>query len=109
MTWRMEHSRENYLKIIHDELHKLHSSLILLGRINCKSSHHQIACFKVTAKSHNFATQTAEPRRVKTTHNSQGHKASNAVLLTKAARKGGGCVLSFCGCEACNLVTVTIG
>jgi hypothetical protein len=30
----------------------------------------------------NVATQTAEPRRVKTAHNSQRSKANNAVLLT---------------------------
>jgi hypothetical protein len=34
------------------------------------SSHHQIACFKVTEKSFNVATRTAEPRRVMTVQNS---------------------------------------
>jgi hypothetical protein len=55
------------------------------------SNRHQIACFKVTAKSYNVATRTAESRRVKT---SQRSKASNAALVTR-------------GLEACNLVTVT--
>jgi hypothetical protein len=32
-------------------------------------SRHQITCFKVTAKSYNVATRTAEPRRVKTAQN----------------------------------------
>jgi hypothetical protein len=33
------------------------------------STRHQIACFKVTVKSYNVATRTAEPRRVKTAQN----------------------------------------
>jgi hypothetical protein len=46
------------------------------------SSRHQNPCFKVTAKSYNVATRTSEPRRVKTSQNSQRSKASNAVLVT---------------------------
>jgi hypothetical protein len=42
------------------------------------SSLHQIACFKVTAKSYNVAARTAEPKLVKTAQNSQ---RSNAVLV----------------------------
>jgi hypothetical protein len=43
------------------------------------SSRHQTVCFKVTAKSHNVATRTAELRPVKTVQNSQRSKASNAL------------------------------
>jgi hypothetical protein len=43
---------------------------------------HQIACFKITAKSYNVATRTAEPRRVKAAENSHRSKDSNAVLVT---------------------------
>jgi hypothetical protein len=46
-----------------------------------KSSRHQTACFKVTAKSYNVATRT-EPRPVKIVEYSQRRKASNAVLAT---------------------------
>jgi hypothetical protein len=46
------------------------------------SSCHEIACFKVTEKSYNVATWTAERRRVKNAQNSQRRKASNAVLMT---------------------------
>jgi hypothetical protein len=46
------------------------------------SSRHQTACFKVTAKWYNVATQTAESRRVKTAQNSQRSKASNALRVT---------------------------
>jgi hypothetical protein len=52
------------------------------------SSSHQIACFKVTAKSYNVATRTAEPRRVKISQNPQ---RSKAVLVTWShAERGGG-------------------
>jgi hypothetical protein len=46
------------------------------------SSHHQIVCFKITAKSYNVSTRTADPRRVKTAQNSQCSKVSNAVFVT---------------------------
>jgi hypothetical protein len=49
-------------------------------------SRHQLACFKVTVKSYNVATRTAEPRRVKTVQNSQRSKASNVVLVTAGAQ-----------------------
>jgi hypothetical protein len=57
----------------------------------CYNCRHQIACFRVTAKSYNVSTRTVEPRRVKTTLNSQRSKARNAVLLTwSRAERGGG-------------------
>jgi hypothetical protein len=71
-----------------------------------KSRRHQIACFKVTAKSHNVSTRTAELRWVKTAQNSQRSKASNAVLLTWSRAVRG--AKSFRGLEACNLVTLAI-
>jgi hypothetical protein len=43
------------------------------------SSRHQILFFRVTAKSYNVATRSADPRRVKTAQNQQ---RSKAVLLT---------------------------
>jgi hypothetical protein len=45
---------------------------------------------------------------VKTAHNSQRSKASNAVLVTEQSCKGGGGVKSFRGLEACNLATTSI-
>jgi hypothetical protein len=54
------------------------------------SSRQQTACFKVTAKSYNVATRTAEPRRVKTTQNAQRSKTSNAVLVTQSSEVSGG-------------------
>jgi hypothetical protein len=58
-------------------------------------------------KSYTVATRTAEPKRVKTSQNSQRSKARNAVLLTKslAVRRG---MKSFRSLEACNLVTPTV-
>jgi hypothetical protein len=67
------------------------------------SSRHQIACFKVTTKSYNVATRTAEPRRMKAAQNS--HR-SNAVLLTWS--RAVMVVKSFRGLETYNLVTATI-
>jgi hypothetical protein len=52
--------------------------------------HLQIACFKVTAKSYNLATWTAEPRRVKTVQNSQRSKASNPPWTDDVRPRGKG-------------------
>jgi hypothetical protein len=63
-----------------------------------ESRHYQTARFKVTHKSCNVATRTAEPRRVKTAQNLQHSKTSSSVLLpySRAVR----CV---CACvRACN-------
>jgi hypothetical protein len=60
---------------------------ILVKYVN--SSRHQIACFKVTAKSYNVATRAAEPRRVKTARNPRRNKTSNTVLVTVARSNGG--------------------
>jgi hypothetical protein len=51
--------------------------------------------FKVTTKSYNVATRTAEPRRVKTVHNSHSSKASNSVLLTSSCAVRGSEVLPW--------------
>jgi hypothetical protein len=59
-----------------------HVVSFLLCLRNFHTSRHQIACFRVTAKSYNVATRTMERRRVKTAQNSQQSKASNAVLFT---------------------------
>jgi hypothetical protein len=40
--------------------------LVMCEPLCFESIHHQIACFKVTAKSSNVSTRTADPRRVKT-------------------------------------------
>jgi hypothetical protein len=76
---------------------------IQLGAV---SSRHQIACFKVTAKSYNVAARTTEHRRMKTAQNSQRSKASNAVLLTQSCTERG-VGKSFRSVQACNLVTAT--
>jgi hypothetical protein len=68
-------------------------------------SRHQTTYFKVTAKSYNVATRTAEPRRVKTAQKSHRIKASNAVLVTIRAVRG---VISFRGFESRYLVAATI-
>jgi hypothetical protein len=72
------------------------------------SNSDKTACFKVTAKSYNVSTRTAEPRRVNTAQNLHRSKSSNAVPLTyllQPRSKGGG--KSFRVLEACNLVTAT--
>lgn len=48
--------------------------------------------FRVTAKSYNDESRTAETMRVTIVKNSQRSKASNAILLTyiSTAGKGGG-------------------
>jgi hypothetical protein len=65
---------------------------------NCRnvySSRHRTAFFKVTAKSCTVATQTAEPRRMKTDQNSHRSTASNAELLTQSNAVGDGEVLPW--------------
>jgi hypothetical protein len=66
-----------------------------------------MVCFKVTTKSRNVATRTAEPRRVKTVQNLQRSKASNASVDIEPRGKVGG-LKSFIDLEACDFVTATI-
>jgi hypothetical protein len=68
------------------------------------SSHHQIACFKVTPKSY-----TAVAIRMKTDKDSSKRKRSKARLATISLAVRGRGVKSFRGLEACNLMTVIIG
>jgi hypothetical protein len=81
------------------------NSTLNFSRILYYISCHQIACFKVTSKSYNVATRTAEPRLVKTAQNLQRSKTRNVVLLTYSRAVRGG--ESFRGLEACDLVTAT--
>jgi hypothetical protein len=72
------------------------------------SRRHKIGSFKVTTKSYSVATQTAEPRRVKTAQNSHRSKVRNAVVVTysRAVKRERGEFLPWP--EACDFVTAAI-
>jgi hypothetical protein len=63
-------------------LGSLTASVWLTNSAACYSNPDKIACVKVTEKSYNVATRTADLRRVKRAQISQRSKASSAILLT---------------------------